>query len=178
MEFESSLSCSQQPTTGFYDKSAESSSHPHTQFLWDPLHPIYTQVSQIISSLQVSRLIYIYIYSHLPMCAKAHLYYYPLFHHPNNTWIAGVAQSVQRLATGWTIEVRRFDSQWWLGIFPFFTASRPALGPTQPPIKSVQGTFSSGEKRQGREADHFLPSSAEVKNAWLYTSTPQYVFMA
>jgi len=24
----------------------------------------------------------------------------------------------------------------------------------------------------GREADHSLPSSAEVKNAWIYTSTP------
>jgi len=28
-----------------------------------------------------------------------------------------------------------------------------------------------------READHSPPSSAEVKNAWSYTSTPQYVFM-
>jgi hypothetical protein len=27
-------------------------------------------------------------------------------------------------------------------------------------------------KRPGREADHSLPSSAEVKNAWSYTSTP------
>jgi hypothetical protein len=29
----------------------------------------------------------------------------------------------------------------------------------------------------GLEADHSPPSSAEVKNAWSYTSTPQYVFM-
>jgi len=27
-------------------------------------------------------------------------------------------------------------------------------------------------KRTGREADHSRPSSAEVKNAWRYTSTP------
>jgi hypothetical protein len=33
-------------------------------------------------------------------------------------------------------------------------------------------------KRTGREADHSHPSSSEVKNAWSYTSTPQYVFMA
>jgi len=33
-------------------------------------------------------------------------------------------------------------------------------------------------KRSGREADHSPPSSAEVKNAWSYTATPQYVFMA
>jgi len=30
----------------------------------------------------------------------------------------------------------------------------------------------------GNEADHSPPSSAEVKNAWSYTSTPPYVFMA
>jgi hypothetical protein len=28
------------------------------------------------------------------------------------------------------------------------------------------------------EADHLPPSSAENKNAWSYTSTPQYAFMA
>jgi hypothetical protein len=33
-------------------------------------------------------------------------------------------------------------------------------------------------KMSGREAHHSPQSSAEVKNAWSYTSTPQYVFMA
>jgi hypothetical protein len=28
------------------------------------------------------------------------------------------------------------------------------------------------------KADHSPPSSADVKNAWSYTSTPQYAFMA
>jgi len=28
------------------------------------------------------------------------------------------------------------------------------------------------------EADYSPPSSAEVKNAWNYTCTPQYIFMA
>jgi len=28
-----------------------------------------------------------------------------------------------------------------------------------------------------READHSPPSSAQVKNVWSYTSTPQYAFM-
>jgi hypothetical protein len=32
--------------------------------------------------------------------------------------------------------------------------------------------------RSGRGADPPLPSSAEVKNTWSYTSPPQYVFMA
>jgi hypothetical protein len=65
-----------------------------------------------------------------------------------------------------------------LGIFLFTTASRTALGPTQPPIQSVPWVFSVRVKRPGREADHSPPSSAEVKNAWSYTSTPQYVFVA
>jgi hypothetical protein len=30
----------------------------------------------------------------------------------------------------------------------------------------------------GHETDHSPPSNAEVKNAWSYTSTPQYVFLA
>jgi hypothetical protein len=34
------------------------------------------------------------------------------------------------------------------------------------------GALSLGLKRPGREADHSPPSSAEVKNAWSYTSTP------
>jgi hypothetical protein len=65
-----------------------------------------------------------------------------------------------------------------LGIFLFSTMSRPVLRPTQPPIQWVQGFLSLGVKRPVREADHSSPSSTEVKNAWSYTSTPQYVFMA
>jgi hypothetical protein len=33
--------------------------------------------------------------------------------------------------------------------------------------------ISLGVKRSGREARHSLPSSAEAKNAWNYTSTPK-----
>jgi hypothetical protein len=39
------------------------------------------------------------------------------------------------------------------------------------------GALSPEVKRLGREADHSSISGAEVKNAWSYTSTPQYVFM-
>jgi hypothetical protein len=52
-------------------------------------------------------------------------------------------------------------------------ASRPAVGPTQPPIKLVQGVLSPWVKRPGREADHSPPSSAEVKNIWSCASTLQ-----
>jgi hypothetical protein len=36
----------------------------------------------------------------------------------------------------------------------------------------IPWALSLGVKRPGREADHSPPSSAEVKNAWSYTSTP------
>jgi hypothetical protein len=62
--------------------------------------------------------------------------------------------------------------------FLFSTSSRPALGPTQPPIQWVPGALSSGANLQGREADQSPPASAEVKNTWIYNSTATYAFMA
>jgi hypothetical protein len=57
-------------------------------------------------------------------------------------------------------------------IFLFTTASRPALGSTQPPVQWIPGAVSLGVKQPGRKADHSPPSSAEVKNAWNYAYTP------
>jgi len=59
-----------------------------------------------------------------------------------------------------------------IGTVLFSTMSRPALGPTQPPIQWVLDALPLGIKRPGREADDSLPYSADVKNAWSYTSTP------
>jgi hypothetical protein len=73
---------------------------------------------------------------------------------------------------GWTIGILGSDSQRGLGIFPFTTGSRTALGPIQPPIQWVPGILSLGVERQEPEADHSPPSSAEAKNVWGYTSTP------
>jgi hypothetical protein len=56
--------------------------------------------------------------------------------------------------------------------FHFSKSSRPALGFTQPPIQQVPGALSPGVKRLGREADHSLSTSAEVKKMWIYTFTP------
>jgi hypothetical protein len=75
-------------------------------------------------------------------------------------------------AMSWTIGVLGFHSWRGLGIFLFTTVSRMALGPTQHPIQWLPGALSLGIKQQGREADHSLPSSAEVKNTWSYTSAP------
>jgi hypothetical protein len=83
---------------------------------------------------------------------------------------AMIVQSVYCWAMGWTIRVLGFDSWWGLGIFLFTIASRMALRPTQP-IKCIPGSLSLVVKWPGHEADHSSPSSAEVKNAWSYTST-------
>jgi hypothetical protein len=75
--------------------------------------------------------------------------------------------------TGWTIGVLGFDPRRGLRIFLFTTASRTALGPTQPPIQWVPGALSLGLKRPGRKADHSCPSSAEVKECVeLYLHSP------
>jgi len=44
--------------------------------------------------------------------------------------------------------------------------------PVSYPVDRGGGAFFSEIKRPDREADHPPPSSAEVKNAWSYTSTP------
>jgi hypothetical protein len=81
-------------------------------------------------------------------------------------------------ATGWTIEVLGFDSRLGQGIFLFTTASRTALGPTQPPIQWLPEALSLGIKRTGREADHSPPSIAEVKEWVELYLHPQYAFTA
>jgi hypothetical protein len=50
--------------------------------------------------------------------------------------------------------------------------SGQTLRPTHPPIQLVLGVG-----RSAHECDYSLPISAEVKNAWNYTSTSSYVFM-
>jgi hypothetical protein len=55
--------------------------------------------------------------------------------------------------------------------FIFSAVSRQALGPTQPLIKWVPGSLSPGVKWLVHEADHSLPTSAEVKKTWICTCT-------
>jgi hypothetical protein len=49
---------------------------------------------------------------------------------------------------------------------------RPTLRPTLPPIQWVPGALSPGVNRQGREADHSPPSSAEIKKGGVIPSPP------
>jgi hypothetical protein len=89
-----------------------------------------------------------------------------------------IAQSVQRLGYGLDDRGSRVRFPAGAGIFLFTTASRTALGSTQPPTQWVPGALSLGVKRPGRETNHSPPSSVEVKNARSYTSTSLYIFIA
>jgi hypothetical protein len=78
------------------------------------------------------------------------------------------------VATGYGLDDRGVGVRVPVGSRIFHSAtSRPALGPTQPPIQWVPVV-----KRPGRIAGHSHPTSAKVKKTWIYTSTPPYVFMA
>ena len=80
-------------------------------------------------------------------------------------WVA-IAQSVWRLATGWTV---RGSNPGGGRDFPHL--SRPTLGSTQPPVQWVR-VFPGGKERPGRDADPSASSSAVVKKEQSYTSTP------
>jgi hypothetical protein len=73
-------------------------------------------------------------------------------------------------ATGCGLDVRGVGVRVPVGSknFQFSTSSRPAPGPTQPPIHCVPGVLSLGVKRPGSEADLSPPTSAEVKKTWIY----------
>jgi hypothetical protein len=56
--------------------------------------------------------------------------------------------------------------------------SRPAMGPTQPPIQRVTRALSLSAKRPGHVSDHPHSYRAEVKAAGSYTSIPPHTFMS
>jgi hypothetical protein len=69
--------------------------------------------------------------------------------------IAGVVKSVYRL--GYGLE----DLAGKMRYFLFATASRPALGATQPPVQWVPGSLPPGLKRTECEPGHLRLSSAD-----------------
>jgi hypothetical protein len=106
--------------------------------------------------------------------------------HPTTT-LHGVTK--QKTST-WILRSSKYSVElrdgWWGGSSPgrgweFFSSpprSDRLWGPPSLLSKGHQWVFPWGVKRRKHEADHSPPSSAEVKNAWKYTSTPQYAFMA
>jgi hypothetical protein len=78
------------------------------------------------------------------------------------------------IATGYGVDDREVGSSSPGRVKNFLLSKslRPDLGSTQPPNQWAPGALSPGVKRQGREAGHSPPTSAEVKKTWIYTSTP------
>jgi hypothetical protein len=79
---------------------------------------------------------------------------------------AHITHSVFQLAMGWTVGGPEFD--FWQGQ----DFSPLHVVPTR------NGGSSLGVKRPEREADHSRPTSAELKNTWIYIATSPYAFMA
>jgi hypothetical protein len=92
---------------------------------------------------------------------------------------AGIAQSASRYSDwlragrlrGWSSSPGRVKN------FIFSASTRPVLRPAQPSVQWAPRALSPKVKRQGREASHSPPASAEVKKMRIYTSTPSYAFM-
>jgi hypothetical protein len=81
------------------------------------------------------------------------------YHSPYSDWLrAGRPR-------GWSSSPGRVKN------FLFSTSSRPALGPTQPPIQWVAWALSLVVKRQGRKADHSPICLYGVVLNWLSTGT-------
>jgi hypothetical protein len=76
------------------------------------------------------------------------------------------------IATGYGLDGLGVGVRVPVGSRIFSPASRPALGPIQPPNQWVARALSPGVKWQGREDEHSPPTSAKVKKMWIYTSTP------
>jgi hypothetical protein len=96
---------------------------------------------------------------------RSPIFFFPSIEAPNCLNGVGVAQYIDGLRAG----LPGFDSRQ-CKIFLFTTASRPKLGPTQPPIQWVALFWRV--KRQGHEAYYWPPSSAEVMKGGAIHSLP------
>jgi hypothetical protein len=77
------------------------------------------------------------------------------------------------VALGWGLDDQGYGVRFPAGAGDFSLHHRVRNGSgAHPASYRVPGALSLVVKRPRREADHSPPSSAEVKNAWSYTSTP------
>jgi hypothetical protein len=82
------------------------------------------------------------------------------------------------IALGYGLDDRGFKSRKGLGIFLFTTASRPALGSTQPPIQWVPGALSLGCRGPGAKLTTHLHLAPRSRMRGAIPPLPQYDFMA
>jgi hypothetical protein len=93
-----------------------------------------------------------------------------------------IKHNTMKTCVGLEVQIHVFltsvlDGGEWLASHPDRFA--PAKQPRYPLDRTLYGPQSrSGRSQKELEADHSPPSSTEDKNAWSYTSTPQYAFMA
>jgi hypothetical protein len=88
---------------------------------------------------------------------------------------ARIGYLVQRLPQGWTTEGPEFESLYGQEICHYVVQTGSEAHPTSYPM-DTEDSFPRG-KTAGFEADHSPPTRAEVKNMWIYASTPPYAFM-
>jgi hypothetical protein len=81
------------------------------------------------------------------------------------------------IATGYGLDGRRLGDRIPVD-FPPIRVVHTGSGTHQASYLLGTGALSPGVKRPGREAGHLFPTSALVKNSWIYTFTPPYFFMA
>jgi hypothetical protein len=63
------------------------------------------------------------------------------------------------------------------GIAPYVVQTGSGAPPASYSMGTGGGGLSPGIKRTMREDDHSPLTTAEVKETWIYTSTPPYAFM-
>jgi hypothetical protein len=85
-----------------------------------------------------------------------------------------VEENDLELAMGWMTGVQFVEVA---GHFLFAITSRLAVKPTHLPNHWLPGTLSSGAKWPQHKTDHSIPSFADVKNVWSYTSTLQCILL-
>jgi hypothetical protein len=71
--------------------------------------------------------------------------------------------------------VSEFESRWGKDFSPLHVTQADSVSY---PIGTGGSLFPWRIMRQGREAYHLPPTSVQIKNVWIYVSTPPYVFMA
>jgi hypothetical protein len=82
------------------------------------------------------------------------------------------------IATGYVLDDRGVGVQVLVGS-RIFSSSHPywLCGPPNLLSSEYWEALSPGVKQLGREVDHSLPTSAEIKKMWIYTCTPPYTSM-